>query len=223
MFVHYAVFAQAGKVFSEAQCASGGYTYYFFGDRQVVAVFEGSSITVSVGTWKSNGNKNSVDIMFEYTKSTKPAPDAKLNYPVNAEGSYDKYVAAYTKEDGKPKTLDISVEGETCAEYKPHCYMNADEVIEETLRNKGKRQYVFASNRIISESELQKYSAQELRIMRNEIYASYGYIFKDQNLKSYFQNRGFYGKLTAVDAFLTDTEKKNINTIKQVEKQKGGN
>ncbi len=225
VFSYFALFAQAGKVYSESGCVSGESDYYFFAGGGVVVVETvGGALSneyISVGTWKQNSDKSSVDIVLEYSKYIKPAPDAKVILPVGAKLEYDKYIAAYTKSDGKTKTVSIQAEG--CSEYKNHAYMNAEELIDACLRNKGKRKYAFVSYRAVSEEELQKYSAEELRLMRNEIYASYGYMFKDAKLKSYFQSCGFYGIMTDVDAFLNDFEEANILVIKKVEKQKGQN
>lgn len=224
LFFYIGLFAQAGKVFRESTCASGGNDYYFFANGDVVVVEsvrgELSNEHISVGTWGLNGDKNSVDITLEYSKFIKPAPNANVILPVGAKTEYDKYVAAYAKEDGKPKAISIETHSDGCEKYENHTYKSSNEVIDACLRNNGKRKYPFVSYRTVTESELQKYSAEELRIMRNEIYASYGYTFKDANLKSYFESRGFYGKMTDVDAFLNDFEEANIVVIKKVEKQK---
>jgi len=225
VLAHCVVFAQAGKVFRESNCASGGKDYYFFAGGDVVVIYTVaealSNESVSVGTWGLNGDKNSVDVNLEYTKYIKPAPDAKVNLPVGSTETYDKYVAAYKKENEKPEAVSIQADG--CTVYENHSYSSATELIDACLRNKGKRKYAFVSYKALDEDELQKYSAQELRIMRNEIYASYGYMFKDAKLKSYFESRSFYGNMANVDAFMNDFEKSNINLIKKVEKQKGGN
>lgn len=223
-FITFGLFAQAGKVFRESNCASGGSDYYFFANGDVVVVKTvGGALSnehISVGTWGLNGDKNSVDITLEYSKFIKPAPGANVILPVGAKREYDKYVAAYAKEDGKPKAISIVSDSEGCEVYENHTYSSSNDLIDACLRNKGKRKYAFVSYRSLNEQELQKYSAEELRIMRNEIYASYGYAFKDSNLKSYFESRGFYGSMSDVDAFLNDFEEANIMVIKKVEKQK---
>jgi hypothetical protein len=227
-FIYLGLFAQAGKVLRESNCASGGNDYYFFanGDVVVVESVAGSLSNdhISVGTWKSNGDKNSVDITIEYSKFIKPAPDAQIKLPVGSKTEYDKYIAVYEKVNNKPKAISIP-EGteEGCEVYEKHTYKSSADLIDACLRNNGKRTYAFVSYRALNETELQKYSLEELRIMRNEIYASYGYIFKDLKLKSYFQSKGFYGYMTSVDAFLNDFEQSNIQLIKKVEKQKGQN
>lgn len=225
LFTSLYVYGQGGKVYVESNCASGGEDYYFFDSGDVVIVSAlGESVSnehISVGTWEKGAAKNSVTITLEYAKYIKPAPDANVVLPVGSKTQYDKYVAVYEKVSQSPKTLILTDEqDEGCAAYKNHSYSSSDELIDACLRNKGKRQYAFVSYRSLNESELQKYSAQELRIMHNEIYASYGYLFKDEKLKNYFQSRGFYGNMANVDAFLNDFEKYNIKLIKNAEKQK---
>jgi hypothetical protein len=79
--------------------------------------------------------------------------------------------------------------------------------------------YPQATIRLLTVSELQALSMQELRIMRNEIYARHGYIFKKKELMSHFSDQPWYKPCnTNVDHLLTDIEKKNIELIKQFER-----
>ena len=74
--------------------------------------------------------------------------------------------------------------------------------------------YTFASIRTLDSLELTKYTRQELRIMRNEIFARYGYVFKSSDLKQYFGSQRWYSPTREnVDKFITDLEKKNIELI----------
>lgn len=55
---------------------------------------------------------------------------------------------------------------------------------------------------------------EELDIMRNEIFASYGYIFKTEKWKRYFNRQLWYeGKHDNVDDLLTDRDKANVKVI----------
>jgi hypothetical protein len=79
------------------------------------------------------------------------------------------------------------------------------------------------SKRLISPSELAPFSSQELRLLRNEIYARHGYVFEDQYLQDYFSSKPWYRPLGNNDlakAKLTKTEIKNIETIKSQEEAK---
>jgi len=143
VLAHCALFAQAGKVFRESYCASGGNDYYFFanGDVVVVDAVAGTFTceSVSVGTWGLNGDKNSVDVALEYTKSLKPAPGAKIQLPVGAKATYDKYVVVHTQENGKPKAISLPTDNEGCELYENHSYRSASEIINQCFPDKGKR------------------------------------------------------------------------------------
>jgi hypothetical protein len=79
--------------------------------------------------------------------------------------------------------------------------------------------YEFASKRLLTQQDLDGYSQLELKIMRNEIFARYGYIFKTSDMKSHFGAQSWYRPSSAdVMKMLTQVEKKNIELIKQYEK-----
>lgn len=83
------------------------------------------------------------------------------------------------------------------------------------------RKYPQATIRRLHKSELSSYSADELRIMRNEIFAEYGYMFKSDDLKVYFDGQDWYEpRLTDVSDKLTEIEKSNVRLILEVEKSK---
>ncbi len=81
-----------------------------------------------------------------------------------------------------------------------------------------------SNTRYLSTSELQGFSAYELRIARNEIYARHGRMFTDPALNSYFRGKTWYVPAVDADKFndnvLTDVEKTNLETIKKVETSK---
>ena len=85
---------------------------------------------------------------------------------------------------------------------------------------KGK--YPFTSQRLVTERELNSYSSTELKIMRNEIFARYGYIFKKGGeMETYFKQQSWYKpKYSDVKNLLSDIENQNIATIKKVEATK---
>ena len=78
--------------------------------------------------------------------------------------------------------------------------------------------YTFASTTLLSANDLRGYSKWDLKIMRNEIFARHGYIFKTPEMKSYFARQNWYVPLyDNVDQLLTGTERKNIQLIKAFE------
>jgi hypothetical protein len=71
---------------------------------------------------------------------------------------------------------------------------------------------------LLSEVELNKFSKDELRIIRNTIFAKYGFIFGSEDLKKHFEQFTWYqATRTNVDEYLTDIDRENIKTIQSVE------
>jgi hypothetical protein len=64
---------------------------------------------------------------------------------------------------------------------------------------------------------------EDLAYMRNEIYADYGYIFKDKKWKEVFDKKYWYKpQYENVDKFLTEIDKYNLAIIREVEKNMQG-
>jgi hypothetical protein len=79
-------------------------------------------------------------------------------------------------------------------------------------------EYPEASTSYLSSEQLKYLSPFELKIMRNEIFARHGYIFKTPEMKNYFNTQNwYYGRFTNVDNQLTQIEKENIQLIKSYE------
>ncbi len=83
-----------------------------------------------------------------------------------------------------------------------------------------KGNYSQASERKLELEELEKLTTFGLRIMRNEIYARHGYIFKSFFMNEYFKvwiGNGYNPLYTNVEDKFTELEKENIRLIKSVE------
>ncbi len=75
-----------------------------------------------------------------------------------------------------------------------------------------------ASERLLTASELRNLSNEDLKIMRNEIFARHGYIFKTNDMRTYFQNQDWYTpQYSNVNSMLTNIEQQNIELIKRYE------
>jgi hypothetical protein len=89
---------------------------------------------------------------------------------------------------------------------------------QQTFHAVGYGDYPEASERKLTYEELSRLNKRELRIMRNEIFARYGYIFKSQDLKSHFSYQSWYQPLyDDVTNRLTKIEKENAEYIKNFE------
>lgn len=86
----------------------------------------------------------------------------------------------------------------------------------------GESSYPDMSSVLLDKSYLENKDAWELRIMRNEIYARHGYIFKLPELNEYFMKQSWYKPESEdVTNSLTPTEKENIEVIKRYEEYIG--
>lgn len=72
----------------------------------------------------------------------------------------------------------------------------------------------------IKDEELMKLSKDELKILRNSIYAWYGYEFKDPYLNEYFNEKCWYWPNKNADIQFNNIEKQNIESIIKIEKEK---
>jgi hypothetical protein len=81
--------------------------------------------------------------------------------------------------------------------------------------------YPFASQRYLTREELSALSDAELRIMRNEIFARHGYIFKTDAMNRYFSRQPWYRPQggNVIDR-LSPIELANVTTIKATEKRR---
>lgn len=96
------------------------------------------------------------------------------------------------------------------------------EIIEEfrNIRGNYYRYYDITSRTKLKKTALEEYSKAELRIMRNEIFASHGYIFKSADLREHFSKTKWYKPLyNDVTNKLTEIEKYNITLIQEQEKK----
>ncbi len=70
----------------------------------------------------------------------------------------------------------------------------------------------------LTEQDLLLKSVDDLRVLRNEVYARKGYIFKSKDLKDYFESKEWYQpKFSSTDGLLTHDELEYVNLILSVE------
>lgn len=77
-----------------------------------------------------------------------------------------------------------------------------------------------SSAELLTESDLESLSQEELRLATNEIYARNGYIFNDEQLRNYFEQFDWYEGTVTSDEFTEDrfneVEKKNVELLQRV-------
>ncbi len=79
--------------------------------------------------------------------------------------------------------------------------------------------YPQASQRLLTEADVENSMKEDLEFMRNEIFARHGYCFQKKNLRQQFEKQDWYVPNTIdIKNRLTAIEKKNIALIKKYEK-----
>ena len=73
---------------------------------------------------------------------------------------------------------------------------------------------------LFTKSELNSKTLDELKLIRNEIYARKGYVFKSKELEKYFSKQEWYTPKENEEITLTEKEKQYVDLIKQVEDNK---
>lgn len=80
--------------------------------------------------------------------------------------------------------------------------------------------YPQGSDRPLTDEDLAGLSKWQLKIMRNEIFARHGYIFKTAEMIQYFKTQNWYeGIYSDVNDQLSQIEKNNLELIKRWEKK----
>ena len=79
--------------------------------------------------------------------------------------------------------------------------------------------------RYMCRADFYQYSAEELRILRNSVYAMHGAVFSSEDLKTYFGEKIWYdGRIPTAEFpedILSDAERANLKLIKEIENDEG--
>ena len=98
---------------------------------------------------------------------------------------------------------------------------------EETTKNTTGQDYILSNSNsaYLTEKDLEGLTQEQLRLARNELYARYGYIFEDEGLKNYFDQKSWYQGTVAKENFnesvFNEYETANKDFIVNYETQKG--
>ena len=74
-----------------------------------------------------------------------------------------------------------------------------------------------SSEKVFTVEELEGKTYEQLRILRNEIFARKGYVFKDETLNAYFAKQDWYKPNKGKEIVLDSIEKENIKILKAAE------
>lgn len=72
----------------------------------------------------------------------------------------------------------------------------------------------------LEQKELNSKTGDELRILRKEIFARKGYVFRDSLLSNFFLNKNWYTPNKAAQITLNDREKAYVSLIEKIEQEK---
>ena len=159
---------------------------------------------------KADGFSNQQDYKFEYEYDF-PIEVLTFNnesfYYENSAGGLIIYKAQKDEYDDWEKSNKLMT-------------LTKTECINHTNNKDLKGKYPFVSTDIMINDILGNFDNKELRIMRNEIFARYGYKFKTAEMKAYFESQDWYsGLYDDVNDKLTDLEKLNVQLIKSHENE----
>lgn len=208
-----------GKTFITSNCASGGFDYYFFKDGTVISECFGCEYQpyFQWGTYEIADNKVYLCMTEEWYGLGQG--EVIMAASVNI---YGKYAARFKQTNEKfdiPLNLFTDSKINGCEEVSEHDFELSD--IYDFLRNDMVGKYPEFTYRLLTDNDLKNKTKKELRLMRNEIYARYGYIFSSPDLKAYFSKQNGYKEFSKdVEAWLSEIEKKNVKKIKAFELKK---
>lgn len=206
----------AGMEVRNSDCCAGT-DWFFFADEVVIS--KDSSGLVGWGHWRLDGD--AVLVATERVWDRKGA--GRVLYVANEGDVHERYVAVTEARD-PPIIKRLSAaefqpaDPAECGGARPH---HRPEDPHAFLRLfDGEHPETF--QRLLRPEELEGKSAAELRLMRNEIFARYGLRFRDPALRGRFERLqvgrdGAEPRLVAVDAWLTDVERENVDLLAAAE------
>ena len=198
-------------------CLEGESQIYLLANNVAIEAYYGGycrSPWVTIGTWSVKNN----DLYFHFTTAYEEEGFGKIIHEDDMEIEYEKYKAIKKSKNRKFRiSRDTLIDPSgTCQYFEQHNYKMATP--QTFLHLNFKEKYPFTKTRLVTHSDIANLSKQELRLMRNEIFARYGLIFNSADLKKYFNSlEGYTERLNDVTAFLNDIETKNIDFIKSYE------
>jgi hypothetical protein len=169
------------------------------------------------------GESELYDNVFDYYQeySEVSYPDIKINGNVmtlTTEDGKIKWRKVETSSDHSPEVLHSPATNKNTRNNDANEVEISDYEDDDLLVTGPYERFVKISECLLTEDDIKGFSKQELRVLRNEIYARHGHIFKSKDLRNYFSAKDWY-KPQYEDAsdLLNTIEKKNIAFIKKHE------
>jgi len=208
----------ANYVIDQFGPAGDGEGYYFYPDNTFLLRDYYYEDDYSTGSWMIENDtiKISTKYHFGYRGiGEENIPPGMETCEHSASYGFDEYVKFYENVEYKFKInpTDISL-----GHYKIDTTLFANDFTIDPHKFLIDGDFLFASMKELTNTDLEGYSSRKLRLIRNEIFARYGYKFKSKYLVDYFNAKDWYKpQKDNVDIYLTGLEKKNIDLIKKIE------
>jgi len=203
----------------------------------------GQGIKIIIGTWKGTFNKKMMELVVNSAIDNTVAGYDVLNGKKRPfTGSYYENGNSYSLtlnepgDDNGDGKFEMSIDKSSniitgyWKQFKgslkynfifnkiSNSDVNQDQKVNKNENDRKYGLYPQASEKLLYASDLRGLSKYDLKIMRNEIFARHGYIFKTPDMISYFKKQSWYqGQYNDVTSMLTIIEKKNIELIKKYE------
>jgi len=223
MFARSALFAlltladpgyPGGLEVHRSECASGDFDWFFFSDGSVISMCTGCETQphIQKGAWARDGRDivvklkqewfgygrgqhlfaASVDIWSDHVALT------RIGGP-NGLGLEQRFKEEEFTSDGKDR----------CSSARKHARPNDPHAFLRQFEGDHPETH----QRLLDPGELGKLGREQLGLMRNEVFARYGFRFKDPALVasfSRFKDKGYRPNFSNVDDFLSDIERENL-------------
>ena len=132
-------------------------------------------------------------------------------------GNDNSYVATQSEQAASSSNQQSQGSSQSNNEYNSYTRNNSS-----SSNKTGGYIISYSSDVLLTSSDIQGLSKQQLRYARNEIYARHGRKFQSQDLRNYFNSKSWYRGVIEPSNFndktmLTNIEIKNIQFLKSVE------
>jgi len=196
-------------------------TYHFGeseGEWDLIVLRNGDSLIIQI--WTGGWGKNYYTQKEAWLRKCQTFNTVIVKGNKFQFGKYNGQFADY-KEENNSTTRALLLLSDPIYEKRNYIKDSAEVGFYSTDLNTfyGDRDFYILSLSILPETYFSKKSKQELKIMRNAIYAKYGLIFQEGgDMEKYFRKKDWYNPYQKdVSACLTEIEKKNIETISRLE------
>ncbi|ADV51244.1 YARHG domain-containing protein [Cellulophaga sp. E16_2] len=88
-----------------------------------------------------------------------------------------------------------------------------------SCKGQTEKEEVVSSFEYLSEEVLKTKTEEDLRLVRNEVFARKGYVFKSEDLNYYFKTKTWYTPNANIEITLSDEEQHYIDKVKSIENQ----